>query len=209
MWKWLPLGSRAFLFSCLFILSCVSRAEEAGDLYYAASRPFAEPKSFELRLGTGYDFSNPYLNVLAFSASAYWLAGDDIAIGLEGAVFSTKKRGSTEVLEAELSPFNYQLKALAPEYSTVAIFRYTPVSGLVNLFSRKVIMADIHLLGRAGAVSYETQGLRPLLGLGFEVQLGFTPMWGMSVGMQWDAENVPKSDWQWRNGFRIGPTLRF
>lgn len=183
---------------------------ENSEVYYAAKSVFSEPKNFEFRLGTGYDLSNPYMNVFSMQASLYWIASGDFAFGFEGTKYFSSKRSSTETLESELSAYGYRVNVLSPSHSMVGLFRVTPISGLVNFFSSAILSADISVVGRFGMVNYEGQGNGPLVGLALETQVGITPTFGIHSSIQWDMEKPgSNNDWQWRSGFRIGPSLRF
>jgi hypothetical protein len=224
----LPIVSRMFLAlgtAFLFFLSPNTFAAQAAaapvaqsdsdsdaqnsDLYYAAKSHFSEPKWFELRLGGGYDLSNPYLNIFSLQTSVYYLASADFAYGLEGTAYFSQKRSSTEILEQELNDFGYSVNTLSPEFSAVALFRITPISGLVNFFSSRILSADVSLIGRAGAIAYRTVGLGPVFGFALETHIGISPKLGVHSSIQWDFEKPGANAWQWRSGFRIGPSLKF
>ncbi len=182
---------------------------ENTQLYYAAKATFAEPKILELRLGGGYDLSNPYLNVFSAQGSAYFLASSEWAFGIEGTKYLSSKRSSTTALENELSAYAYTVKAFEPDYSVIGLVRVTPISGLVNFFSQRILQADISLVGRAGIIQYKTLNLGPVMGLALETHIGITPRFGVHSSIQWDLEKPGSYDWQWRSGFRIGPSFKF
>lgn len=200
---------------CALVLGAFASAYSWADksdnteLYYAAKSVFSEPKNFEFRLGGGYDLSNPYLNIFSGQATLYWLMNSEFAFGVEGTAYMASKRSSTVALENELSPFGYSVKALSPNYSVIGLFRVTPISGLVNFFSSRIISADVSLIGRAGTIQYKGLGMSPVVGLALETHLGITPTFGVHSSIQWDLEKPGSFDWQWRSGFRIGPSFKF
>ena len=85
----------------------------------------------------------------------------------------------------------------------------TPISGLVNLFSSKVIRADISVVARGGVIQYSSLPIGPMAGLGLETELGITPMFGVFAGISFDLEKPGNSDWQGRSGFLVGPSFKF
>jgi hypothetical protein len=208
----------AYFLTALFVFSSSAIAEtdkreekdsENTQLYYAAKATFAEPKIVELRLGGGYDLSNPYLNVFSAQGSVYFLASSEWAFGIEGTKYLSSKRSSTTALENELAAYAYTVKAFEPDYSVIGLVRVTPISGLVNFFSQRILQADISLIGRAGVIQYKTLNLGPVMGLALETHIGISPRFGVHSSIQWDLEKPGSYDWQWRSGFRIGPSFKF
>jgi len=179
------------------------------DLYYEAEKAFSEKSSWEVRLGAGYDLSNPYLNVFSFQGAAYRLLDPTLALGVEATGYASSTRGSTKTIQQELGRNGFLLESLAPQYKVTFAARFTPISGLANLLSQKIVRADLHLLARAGVVQYKTVPLGPVVGLGLETQVGLTPQWGLYGAVFWDIEKPGKNDWQQRTGFMFGPSYRF
>lgn len=202
--SWVALG----IFLAVGLSGGLASAAE-NDLYYAAEKPFLSNAKFEMRLGAGYDFSNPYINVYSGSLGLFYLIDRSLAPGIEVNGYTSGQRGSAQQLETELAPYNYKIKALAPQYSLVGVFRVTPISGVVNLLSTTTMMADVHLLGRAGVIQYDTVNLGPTFGLGVEFQMELNARFGFAAAVLWDIEKPGGQAWITRTGFRVGPSLRF
>lgn len=190
---------------CLFARALSAQPE----LFYEVPAPYSEDASWETRLDAGYDFSNPYLNVYAFRVGGYRILSPIFAAGLEGTLFTTTNKPATKTLEDTLRPYGYETQALAPQWSTAAVLRVTPLSGLLNVFRRQAWSAEISLLLRAGAIQYQQVGTAPLFGTGLEVSLGVAKNVGVHADINWDADALPSRDWQSRVGFRVGPVVRF
>ncbi len=199
-----------YVLMCLFCFagSVCAETSSDSDLYYVAEDTFGEA-TFETRLSGGHDFSNPFLNVFSAGAGVFWLANSSMAMGLEFTGYGSRLRGSMQQLDIELARSGYQLSAKYPEHTMVGVLRITPLSGMLNLLSFHILRVDMHLLARGGTVKYRDHALGPLLGTGVEVHFGVTPAFGIQASVLWDAEKLSDQNWQWRNGFRAGPTLRF
>lgn len=179
------------------------------DLYYAISQPFEENRKWEIRVATGYDFSDPYLNVFSVGPAGSLFLSDTVAIGLAANFYKTSERQAAETLRNQLSPFGYETIVLKPEYSTALTFRLVPLSGLVNLFSQQVMSAEVALQLHGGMMQYSEVGRGPLAGTGIEFALGVSPSFGLVSQMLWEFEKPPGHEWKSRAGFRIGPMWRF
>lgn len=187
----------------------VATANDDDELYYAAEKAFSADASFELRLGAGFDVSNPFLNVFSGHASGYYLHSDTLAFGIESHIYTSSRRGSLDTLESALGSVGAIVETNAPQYKLALAARVTPVSGLVNLFSSKIVRANINFIGRAGTVKYENLGTGPMVGCGLETHLEWDPQFGLFTAISWDFEKPASSPWQVRSGFLVGPTLRF
>ena len=179
------------------------------QLYYAVERQFPANKKIEARTAFAYDFSNPYLHMMGGQAAVFYSVSRYVALGLEGSLYTTDRKGSANQLEQELKRHGYRLKTAAPEYGGHAILRLTPFSGVVNFFSSNVMQADVSLLLRSGAMSYVGLGWGPSLGTGFEVNLRTPSGFGLLAGLTWDWDRTSDATWQSRAGVRVGPTFRF
>ena len=195
--------------SLAFGLFAKSAMASDNELYYAAEKPFLSNAKWEVRLAGGYDFSNPYLNVYSGTVGAFYLIDRSLSPGIEVSGFSSSKRGSAQELEDKFSQYNIKINAIAPQYSAAAVFRLTPISGVVNFFSSTTLMADIHILARAGIIQYETVDIGPMFGTGLELQMEMSSHWGFAAAILWDIEKPGGQSWQTRTGFRVGPSLRF
>ncbi len=200
---------KLLLLVTLVLPSLVQADDADSDLYYASAKAFERNSHFEARLGAGYDFSNPYLNVFSLQAGGYWLAMRNLAIGLEGTTFFSSKRGSTETLQANLGNNGLLLNVNAPQYRFNVAFRATPVTGLVNLFGSKIIKAEMSVIMRGGVIQYQSVAMGPMVGFGLETQLGITPQFGIFTGISFDLEKPGSTAWQGRTGFVLGPSYRF
>lgn len=204
---------RTVVFITLLALlgSPLAFAEDSADagLYYAAEENFDSHSKVELRLGAGQDFSNSFLNIYGFSGGALYLIDPKMALGVEGTLYANTRKGSATSLADEMAREGYLMHAVGPQYRTVGVFRITPISGMVNLFSTEIIKVDISLIARAGGIRYQVLGWGPTGGLGLETQLGITPHFGISIAMHYDVEKPASEDWLWRAGVAVGPTFRF
>lgn len=199
---------RAGLLSIFLIPMVVARAEPSA-LYYAVESASSQPNDFELRLNYGNDFSNPYLQTHSTGLSGHWILHRNFGIGLEGTIYGSTKREAATTLASTLGPYGYQVLAPEPEWSSVAVIRFVPITGLVNLFSWKVIPIDLILLARAGVIRYSTFHPGLLVGAGLEVNIGIASNWGMVLAASWEDDHLPNSNRQSRVGFRAGPRVRF
>lgn len=178
-------------------------------LYYAAEENFDSKSKFELRLGGGTDFSNSFLSIYPIAAGGLYFIDPKIAVGVEGTAFLNSKKGSAVSLADEMAREGYLMHAVGPQARAVGLFRVTPISGMVNFFSKDILKVDISLLARAGGIRYQVIGWGPTMGLGLETVLGITPRFGVSIAMHYDVEKPGSEDWLWRAGVMVGPTLRF
>lgn len=185
-----------------------SASADAG-LYYAAEESFDSKSDVELRLGAGQDFSNSFLSIYGFSGGALYLVDPHIAVGLEGTMYHNSRKGSATTLADEMAREGYLMHAVGPQARAVGLFRVTPISGMVNFFSKDIIKVDISLIARAGGMRYSVIGWGPTAGLGLETLLGITKTFGISIAMHYDVEKPGSEDWLWRAGVAIGPTIRF
>lgn len=199
--------------ACLALSSLASGEESApsadAGLYYAAEENFDSKSNIELRLGAGQDFSNSFLSIYGFSGGALYLIDPHIAFGLEGTLYANSRKGSAVTLADEMARQGYLMHAVGPQARAVGLLRVTPISGMVNLFSKDILKVDISLLARAGGMRYQVVGWGPTAGLGLETLLGITPNFGVSISMHYDVEKPGSEDWLWRAGVMVGPTVRF
>ncbi len=188
-------------------------ADESADtdsgLFYAAEAAMNTDNNWELRLNAGQDFSNSFLNIYQVQAGAFWLLDPSISIGLEGGIFFHSKKGSAETITDPAAGLGYTYFALAPLAQTVAVFRITPLSGMVNFFSSGIVKIDVSLLARAGAIQYQTVGWGPCGGFGLETSVGVSKSFGFNVAFHYELDKPNTQNWLWRAGFSVGPTFRF
>lgn len=182
--------------------------QESESLYYAVEKNSHPERKFEIRGAFGYDISNPYLNVLGGQLSGYYLINKFFAAGVEIAANTTAQKEYAKELENELKRHNYRLDMFAPDYGIVAVGRFVPLSGLVNLFSNSVIKTELGILLRGGSMHYKTLGFGPTVGTGFDVTFEFNTGFGMHTSLVWDWDK-PSNDWLNRTSFRVGPSFRF
>lgn len=201
---------KALLFIFLVAVNASALADTMDSgVYYAAEKSFNTDDKFESRLGAGWDFSNPYLNVYSLQAAGYYLLDSNIAAGVEGTVYTTTNRGSFEDIKRQFSTAGLAVSVNKPQYKFAAAFRVTPISGLVNLLSSKIVKANVNIVGRAGVVQYSGRSLGPVFGAGLETQIEITPHAGVFTQIAFDFEKPGSDSWQGRTGFLIGPTFRF
>lgn len=198
------------LFIFLTLLSSALAFADSADsgIYYAAEKSFNTDAKFELRLGAGYDFSNPYLNVYSAQGGGYYLFDPMMAVGLESTVYATSHRGSYNELLKQFGAAGLAVSVNSPQYKVSAAFRVTPISGLVNVLSKKIVKANINLIGRVGTVKYTNRSLGPVVGAALETQIEITPHTGIFTQISWDFEHPGGDSWQGRSGFLIGPSFR-
>lgn len=185
-----------------------STSPDAG-LYYAAEESFDANSNIELRLGAGQDFSNSFLSIYGFSAGALYLIDQHMAVGLEGTMYHNSRKGSAVTLADEMARQGYLMHAVGPQGRAVGMFRVTPISGMVNFFSKDILKVDISLIARAGGMRYQVVGWGPTAGVGLETLLGISKNFGISIAMHYDVEKPGSEDWLWRAGVAVGPTIRF
>lgn len=200
-------SSLFILMAMLLSLPVLADSIDSG-VYYAAEKSFNTDSKFELRLGTGYDFSNPYLNVFSLQGGGYYLLDSQMALGLEGTAYTSTNRGSYEELIKQFGSAGLAVSVNSPQYKVSAGFRVTPISGFVNVLSSKIVKANINLIGRVGAVQYSGRSLGPVLGGALETQIEITPHTGIFTQISWDFEKPGSDSWQGRSGFLIGPSFR-
>lgn len=201
---------KSWIFILLSLFSALSALADSMDsgVYYAAERSFNTNDKFELRLGAGYDFSNPYLNVYSLQGGGYYLLDAQLAAGLEATGYTTSNRGSFEDLKKQFTSAGLAVSVNSPQYKISAAFRMTPISGLVNLFSSKIVKANVNIIARAGVVQYSGRSLGPVFGAGLETQIEITPHTGIFTQISWDFEKPGSDNWQGRTGFLVGPSFR-
>lgn len=203
------LKTTTLIAAALAVCHFASASEVPSDLYYEVPAPFSESTAWELRAGSGFDFSNPYLGIHSFRATGYRILSPLFAVGIEGTLYSSRERDAAKTLETNLRPYGYETRALAPQWSGVGVLRVTPLSGLVKVFQRQVWSVEIGLLLRGGAIRYQDQTVGPLIGTGLEVALGIAKDFGLAAGLVWDGDSVPGRAWQSRVGFHLAPVVRF
>ena len=195
----------------VLVLFATAHADPSGpsDLYYVVESPASHPNTFEIRILGGNDFSNPYLDTITAGLSAHWLLHRTIGLGLEAVTYRNSKRSSAIALEQTLGPFGFQVETPSPEWSSAAVIRLVPMTGLVNFFSWKIVPIDVIVLGKAGLSRYSAYNPGLLLGVGLEMNIGFDSMWGMFLAASWEQDHIPTLTHQSRVGFRAGPRVRF
>ncbi len=178
-------------------------------LYYAAEEALTTNHKWELRVNAGYDFSNSFLAIYPIELGALYMIDPSMSVGLEGAIFASGKKGSAETLATELKKFDYDMYAISPLAKAVGLFRLTPISGLVNVFSRHIVKIDISLVAKAGVIRYQTAGWGPTAGVGLETLIGMGPNWGLTIAFNYEYDKPTSDDWLWRAGILVGPSYRF
>lgn len=181
---------------------------EEESLYYVVESAFTSSTLLELQASGGFDFSNPYLNLYSGTLAAFVLLDKSIAVGVEASKFTSGTRASVERLQSDLS-YAFQTDFAKPDWGGSIVFRYTPISGMVNLFAARILQADISLVFKGGAIKYAMQRTLPTFGTGVNVHLGFSSSWGLLFQTIWDWDKPTGESWQSRVGIRLGPTLRF
>lgn len=186
-----------------------SHAEQGPPLHYVLENSFFQPRYFENSLSGGYDFSNPYLGIYSVTLQCLWAPINYFAVGVGFSRYQSKEKDAAATLRNEVDPIGYKLYALAPTHSVVGVVKITPLSGMLNVFSLHVWMAEISFLIRAGILDYDGLPEAPLIGTGLDIGLYFSLNWAMSIALLWDGDKPQDREWQSRVGFRLGPTVRF
>lgn len=187
---------------CAVATSSAQGAEE--DLYYLSRATFDQANA-ELQLSGGYDFSNPYIWIYSGSATAYWLESPVWAVGMEISKFGSYDRQTFKALQ---EAFSADIGVIRPSWAVAAVGRLTPLSGMVNLFSKSILMVDVGLVGRFGIIRYEQIDAGAMLGCGLEIGIGVTQSWGVHLNVDWNADRPSGLPWESRVGFRMGPVFR-
>lgn len=191
------------------LLSALPCFGEDADSLFIAADPRTANQKIELRVNGGYDYSNPYAHLYSGSASLFWLPKNPYyAVGIEGAAYSATKRSSLYPLEQELGLFGFQTEVVTPRWSSNAVFRFTPLTGLVNFLGLTTWVTDLNILLKGGIVDYGALGLKPTVGTGVELYIGVSPAVGFLFSMLMNAEPLVDNRWEMRSGFRIGPVIR-
>jgi hypothetical protein len=184
--------------------------KEDDVLYYAAEKPFSEkPPAIEIRLGLTYDITNPYMNVFGPRLSALYNFSPFFSFGIEGTYYFGVDRGASADLSARLERHGFTLDQSSPDYGLMGVFRVTPLSGLLNLFSSSVMQTQVSLLARGGTIHYTQIGLGPSLGTGLELGTYFASGVGLIASVVWDWDLPSEGAWLNRTGFNLGGAVRF
>ena len=178
------------------------------ELYYQTQSTFGSPSRLEAQLSAGYDFSSPYLGIYAAGGAVYWLANPIWSFGGEADIFGSSLKSAAVGLANELSQYGFSTNAIGPKWDAALLLRFTPLSGMVNLLAAKIMMIDLALIARCGAIEYEQSNSGPLAGLGVELLLAVSPSWGIHANIDWNHEWPGNLPGQWRVGFRIGPVIK-
>ena len=188
----------------------LSNVDDA-EFFYMAEAPFVEGTKWETSLQPGYIFSDPYLNIATATASAYYMKQRGYAFGVELTGYSSWQSRAAQGMDSTLGDYGFASDQLTnrPVFGAVGVMRLTPMTGMLNFFSSRVVMTDISFLLRGGTVKYANLPLSPVVGTGVLIHLGFSADWGVDTALIWDFEHPANHNWQSRVGCRIGPTFRF
>lgn len=186
-----------------------SHAEQGYPLHYVIEESFLEHRYFDISLSGGWGFSNPYLSIYSVNLGCLWAPVRHFAVGVGLSRYQSKEKEAAAILRDKVSPIGYKLYALAPTHSVAGVVKITPLSGMLNILSLHVWMAEISFLIHAGILDYDGLSESPLIGTGLDIGLYFSPGWGMSIALLWDVDKPQDREWQSRVGFRLGPTVRF
>jgi hypothetical protein len=205
---------KLFKVICLWALVCpqvFAVVESSSSLYYSVASGFdSNAHPWETRLWGGYVFSDPYSQIWSARLEQLYSFDRTFAFGVGGGMENAQARSSTAVLEKDLGPYGFGISTTTPRARAYAIARLTPLTGLLNFFSERVVPVDIALVFRAGT-SLFTGDLAwgPYLGTGVEIRCTLSPTWGLQTALNWETEHPNQRPWQSHVGFMVGPSARF
>ena len=177
------------------------------ELYYELDRTFPK-RPWQFDVGLGYDFNNPYFQVLGAQLAVSRSLSPFLNVGVTGDFFSTSQKQTARVVEAQLTRHNETLTVEKPQFVVAAQAKLIPLIGYVNLFSKDILNAEIGPILRAGMAKYDGRGASPLFGVGVDVNMESRSGFGFHFSIVGDWEKVD-GEFISRIGVRAGPSLRF
>lgn len=201
--------------ACQCILANAQESSEEDSLaksLYMIQKPY-EPTG-DVQLGYAYGFLNPYETLHHLVLKTNYRLSTHWQIGLQGSYITSVKNKTTRDLESSLGSVAISTEYQNPEYSLHATVGSIPLSGLLNLFSQKVVPFDLVFGLKVGMTQYKSSGTAPSLGLVLEYKTYFFKKLGCYFGMEYAVEHLQAvgtnpAAWVSQSGAAAGMTWAF